>query len=103
MCCFDFKQALDNLNYSMRYGIVKDHINSAVHNVMMNVKYTFLESHGPRRGKVTEDEPLVPRSVVRSRNCDEAMVERRVGWTRYWICRQAERQTNRQTDRWMDR
>ncbi|XP_062509338.1 glycogen debranching enzyme-like [Corticium candelabrum] len=61
MCCFDFKQALDNLNYSMRYGIVKDHINSAVHNVMMNVKYTFLESHGPRRGKVTEDEPLVPR------------------------------------------
>lgn len=61
MCCFDFKQALENLNHTVRYGIVKDHINRAVQSVVGSVKYEFLDEYGPRREKVTSDQPLVPR------------------------------------------
>ena len=61
MCCYDFKQALENLNHSIRYGPVKDHINSAVNSIVGGVKYQFLEAHGPRREKVTKDQPLVER------------------------------------------
>lgn len=38
---------------------VQDHLNTAVSNFVANVKYRFVDGHGPRIGKVSAKEPLM--------------------------------------------
>lgn len=57
-CCADFKAKLEDLNRH-KMAEVQDHLNTAVSNFVANVKYRFVDGHGPRIGKVSAKEPLM--------------------------------------------
>lgn len=57
-CCEEFRAKLEELNRH-KFAEMQDHINAAISNFVANVKYRFVDGHGPRVGKVTAEEPLM--------------------------------------------
>lgn len=57
-CCADFRHKLEQLNAS-KYNELCSHLDAAVHNFIANARYRFVESGGPKIGKVTAKEPLM--------------------------------------------
>ena len=41
--------------------MVRGQLERAIRNCAANIRYQFLDAHGPHRQKVTLDEPLLPR------------------------------------------
>ena len=64
-CCQDLREELKRLNREIE-NHVKDQLQMAVANLAANIRYQFLEGHGPQRKKVTKSEPLFPRYVSKS-------------------------------------
>ena len=62
-CISDLRHELQQLN-----GEMEDHIRHllflAVNNITANVRYQFLEHHGPRRASITPAEPFTQRYFV---------------------------------------
>ena len=61
-CCTSLRNELCHLNSSIQQHI-QDLIHSAVNNLAADIRYQFLESHGPRRKEVTPNQPLFRRWV----------------------------------------
>lgn len=59
-CCEDLRAELRHLNAEVR-DRVTGQFHRAVSNLAANIRYQFLEGHGPRRKRVTVDEPLFPK------------------------------------------
>lgn len=59
-CCSALRDELRQLNKRIE-DKVQSQLQLAVNNLAANIRYQFLESHGPRRQRVTHQEPLVPR------------------------------------------
>lgn len=66
--CHDLTDTLMWLNDQKQLEVESKILAEAVGNSMANVKYEFLEDHGPHRMKVTVDNPIVPRSVLCSKS-----------------------------------
>lgn len=59
-CCSALREELRQLNQEAE-NKVRSQLELAVRNLSANIRYQFLEPHGPCRERVTVDEPLVPR------------------------------------------
>ena len=59
-CCQDLREELKRLNREIE-GHVQDQLQMAVSNLAANIRYEFLEGHGPKRRRFTSTEPLFPR------------------------------------------
>ena len=60
ICCSELRAELRRLNSEIE-AKVWGQLHSAIQNISANIRYQFLESHGPRREKVTTEEPLSTR------------------------------------------
>lgn len=59
-CCGALREELRAINRRTEER-VQHQLQKAVNNLAANIRYQFLEGHGPRRRRVTHNEPLVPR------------------------------------------
>lgn len=59
-CCQDLREELRRMNHEIERR-VQDQLQMAINNLAANIRYQFLESHGPQRKRVTSKEPLFPR------------------------------------------
>lgn len=59
-CCAALREELRTINKHTE-DHVRSQLHRAVNNVAAHIRYEFLEGHGPRRGRVTHNQPLVPR------------------------------------------
>ena len=59
-CCTALREELRSFNRRTE-DFVHSQLQKAVNNLAANIRYQFLEGHGPRRKRVTHSEPLVPR------------------------------------------
>lgn len=59
-CCEDLREELRRLNAEVQ-DRVTGQLQRAVSNLAANMRYQFLEAHGPKRRKITVEEPLFPR------------------------------------------
>lgn len=59
-CCSALREELRQLNQEIE-GVVRGQLERAIRNCAANIRYQFLDAHGPHRRKVTVDEPLLPR------------------------------------------
>ncbi len=59
-CCKDLREELRVLNAEVQDKVMGQ-LHHAVNNLAANTRYQFLEGHGPRRHRVTHEEPLFPR------------------------------------------
>ena len=73
-CCQDLREELRRLNAEVQDRVMGQ-LHRAVNNLAANIRYQFLEHHGPRRKKVTVDDPLFPRYHV---------IKGLLGWTGWW-------------------
>lgn len=76
-CCADFKAKLEDLNRH-KMAEVQDHLNTAVSNFVANVKYRFVDGHGPRIGKVSAKEPLMWNYFVQPKSYDGTLAAEEV-------------------------
>ena len=67
-CCEDLRVELRRLNTEVQ-DRVAGQLHRAVSNLSANIRYQFLESHGPRRKTVTTSKPLFPRYMYMLRTC----------------------------------
>lgn len=61
-CCASLRHELHRLNANVQQSI-QDLIHSAVNNLAADIRYQFLEAHGPKRKEVTPTNPLTQRWV----------------------------------------
>ena len=61
-CCSSLREELRQLNREIE-DRVQCQLQRAIDNLAANMRYQFLEAHGPRRRKVTAQEPIVSRLV----------------------------------------
>ena len=59
-CCGELREELNILNAEVQ-DRVAGQLHHMVSNLLANTRYQFLEGHGPRRHKVTVDNPVFPR------------------------------------------
>ncbi len=59
-CTTDLRDTLRSLNAEIMES-VNHQLNSAIVNLAASIRYQYLESHGPRKQKVTKEDPLFPR------------------------------------------
>ena len=59
-CCSALREELRQLNQEIE-GMVRGQLELAIRNCAANIRYQFLDAHGPHRQKVTVNEPLLPR------------------------------------------
>lgn len=59
-CCADLRVELQRLNAELQDRVMGQ-LHHAVNNLAANIRYQFLEGHGPRRKKVTVEDSLFPR------------------------------------------
>ena len=59
-CCKDLREELRRLNAEVQ-DRVTGQLHRAVSNLAANIRYQFLEGHGPKKKRVTVDDPLFPR------------------------------------------
>lgn len=59
-CCSALREELRQHNLEIE-GRVRGQLELAIRNCGANIRYQFLDAHGPHRQKVTVDEPLLPR------------------------------------------
>ena len=63
-CCMLLRNELRHLNSEIEER-TKHSLRVAVNNIAANMRYQFLESHGPRRTHITLQEPFTPSYFVR--------------------------------------
>lgn len=62
-CCAMLREDLKRLNDEV-HSRVHHYLEGAVRNLAANIRYEFLESHGPHRQQITAKQPLFPRLVL---------------------------------------
>ena len=62
-CCTELRHELRRLNSEIEHH-VRFQCHKAADNIAANIRYQFLEHHGPRRTHITLEEPFTPRYFV---------------------------------------
>ncbi len=63
LCCMQLRSELRRLNEEAEHR-VRDQLHKAVDNLAANMRYEFLEHHGPKRDSITLSEPFTRRYFV---------------------------------------